>query len=56
MTTNKPKLLFVLPQELLNRIDDFQFGNRIKSRAAAIRLLIEKGLGADKTKPKAKKK
>lgn len=54
MTTDKPKLLFVIPQELLDRIDDFRFENRINSRAEAIRQLIEAGLAV--SKPKAKKK
>ena len=53
MTTNKPKLLFVIPQELLKRIDDFRFDNRIASRSEAVRQLIEAGLA---TKTKAKKK
>ena len=54
MTTNKPKLLFVIPQELLDRIDDFRFDNRINSRSEAVRRLIESGL--ESVKPKAKKK
>jgi len=57
MTTNKPKLLFVIPQELLDRIDDYRFENRINSRSEAIRQLIEAGLNATETsKPKAKEK
>jgi len=51
MTTTKPKLLFVIPQELLKQIDDFRFANRICSRSEAVRQLIEAGL-----KAKAKKK
>ena len=54
MTTNKPKLLFVIPQELLDRIDDFRFDNRINSRSEAVRQLIEAGL--ESVRPKAKKK
>jgi metal-responsive CopG/Arc/MetJ family transcriptional regulator len=54
MTTNKPKLLFVIPQELLDRIDDFRFNNRINSRSEAVRRLIESGL--ESAKPKGKKK
>jgi hypothetical protein len=54
MTTNKPKLLFVIPQELLDRIDNFRFDNRINSRSEAVRRLIESGL--ESAKPKAKKK
>jgi len=54
MTTNKPKLLFVIPQELLDRIDDFRFNNRINSRSSAVRQLIEAGLATTKTKSKKK--
>ena len=54
MTTKKPKLLFVIPQELLDRVDDFRFDNRINSRSEAVRRLIESGL--ESAKPKAKKK
>jgi hypothetical protein len=57
MTTNKPKLLFVIPQELLTRIDDFRFNNRINSRSEAVRKLIDAGLNVSgSSKAKAKKK
>lgn len=56
MPSNKPKMLFVLEQELIDRIDDYRFDNRINSRAEAIRRLIEAGLKAESSKPKAKKK
>jgi metal-responsive CopG/Arc/MetJ family transcriptional regulator len=57
MTTNKPKLLFVIPEELLTRIDDFRFNNRINSRSEAVRQLIEAGLMASNpSKPKSKPK
>ena len=54
MTTNKPKLLFVIPQELLNRIDDFRYNAHIPSRSEAVRQLIEAGL--ESARPKTKKK
>lgn len=54
MTTKKPKLLFVIPQELLDRIDDFRYNAHIPSRSEAVRRLIESGL--ESSKPKAKKK
>ncbi len=44
MPTTKPKLLFVIEQELIDRIDNYRFENRINSRAAAIRRLIEESL------------
>ena len=33
-----------LSDDLLEKIEDFQFNNRIKSRSEAIRILIKKGL------------
>jgi metal-responsive CopG/Arc/MetJ family transcriptional regulator len=44
MPTKKPKLIMVMEDELLTRIDDFRFENRINSRSEAIRQLIEVGL------------
>lgn len=44
MTTEKPILNFVVDPDLLSRIDDFRFENRIASRSEAIRRLVEKGL------------
>lgn len=47
MSVNKKEntgVLLNVSNELLKRIEDFQFSNRIKSRSEAIRLLIEKGL------------
>jgi hypothetical protein len=35
------------PRELIERIDDFRFANRVESRAEAIRQLIEAGLEAN---------
>lgn len=46
MTTEKPKILLILEDELLARIEDYRFGNRISSRSEAIRRLIEEGLKA----------
>lgn len=40
----KNKILLPLPDELLEKIEDYQFDNRISSRVEAIRQLIEKGL------------
>jgi len=44
MPTEKPKILITLDNDLLTKIDNFRFGNRINSRSEAIRILIEKGL------------
>jgi hypothetical protein len=46
MPTEKPKIILVMEDDLLTRIDDFRFGNRINSRSEAIRRLIEEGLKA----------
>jgi hypothetical protein len=46
MPTEKPKIIFVMEEDLLKRIDDFRFENRINSRSEAIRRLIEEGLKA----------
>lgn len=57
MPTEKPKIILVMENELLTRIDDFRFENRINSRSDAIRRLIEEGLKVTETsKPKTKKK
>jgi len=39
------KVLLSLPDNLLKKIEDFQFEHRISNRSEAIRILIEKGLG-----------
>jgi metal-responsive CopG/Arc/MetJ family transcriptional regulator len=44
MPTGKPKILFVADNDLVKRIDDFRFDNRINSRSEAIRRLIEEAL------------
>lgn len=57
MPTDKPKIILVMEDDLLTRIDDFRFENRINSRSEAIRRLIEEGLKASEpTKSKNKKK
>ena len=40
MASQKPFLSFVIEEELLKTIDDFQFENRFKTRAAAIKWLL----------------
>ncbi len=57
MPTEKPKIIFVMEEDLLKRIDDFRFDNRINSRSEAIRRLIEEGLKAsDPPKSKDRRK
>jgi metal-responsive CopG/Arc/MetJ family transcriptional regulator len=44
MPTEKPKIIFVADDNLLKRLDDFRFENRINSRSEAIRRLINEAL------------
>lgn len=46
----------LLEDELLRRIDDFRFENRLPSRTEAIRRLIERGLGSDQAKMRKQSK
>ncbi len=44
MPTEKPILTFAVDEDLMERINDFRFDNRIETRSEAIRMLVEKGL------------
>ena len=44
MTTDKPKVLLILDEDLLERIDDYRYENRIPARNEAIRRLISQSL------------
>lgn len=44
MSSKKPKILLIVNDELLERIDDYRYGNRIPTRSEAIRKLIEESL------------
>ena len=44
MPTEKPKVIFVADKDLLKRLDDFRFENRINTRSEAIRKLLEEAL------------
>ena len=44
MPTKKPQILLTLDEDLLERIEDFRYGNRIPSRTEAIRRLIDEAL------------
>lgn len=39
-----PRIITPMPQELVDRIDDYRFKNRIPSRAEAIRRLVKEAL------------
>jgi hypothetical protein len=51
MKTEKPFLHFLIDEALLKRIDDFRYKNRLPTRAAAIKWLLEWAL-AQKPAPK----
>jgi len=53
MPTEKPKIIMVLEKDLLEKIEDFRYSNRIPTRSEAIRILIEKGLKASEKPPKS---
>ncbi|ALY08106.1 hypothetical protein BhaS171_00050 [Bacillus phage vB_BhaS-171] len=40
----KPIINITIDEELLKKVEDFQFDNRIKNRSEAIRLLILKAM------------
>ncbi|WP_374187482.1 ribbon-helix-helix domain-containing protein [Priestia aryabhattai] len=44
MPTKKPIISVVLDEEMLKKVDDFQFGNRIQSRSKALNEIIRKGM------------
>ena len=44
MPTESPKIIFVADEKLIERLDDFQFGNRIRNRSEAIRRLLDEAL------------
>jgi metal-responsive CopG/Arc/MetJ family transcriptional regulator len=57
MPSDKPKILLLIDENLLKRVDDFRFDNRINTRSEAIRSLIEEGLkklDSPKSTPKKK--
>lgn len=50
MPTKKPQILLTLDDELLERIEDYRYENRIPARSEAIRKLIRRGLDSIKKK------
>ena len=44
MPTEKPKILFVADVDLVERLDDYRYENRIPSRSETIRRLLEEAL------------
>ena len=52
MPTEKTILTFAADSELLERLNDFRFENRIETRSEAIRMLVEQGLKDYEKKPR----
>ena len=52
MPTKKPRTVLILEDELLKRVDDFRYDNRIPTRSEAIRRLLEEALKKYERKPK----
>ena len=44
MSNNKHKILLIFDEDLLKRIDDYRYENRIPARAEAIRRLLDEAL------------
>ena len=56
MPSNKPRILITFDKDLLEKIEDFRFGNRIATRSEAIRRLLEEALKKyEKNPPKGAK-
>jgi len=56
MPTQKPQVLLTLDDELMEKIEDYRYSNRIPSRSEAIRRLLESGLEHSKAESKTPKK
>lgn len=50
MKTKTERVPVMFEKELVEEVDSFSFSNRIRSRGAAIRLLIRSGLAATKAR------
>lgn len=44
MPTEKPKIIFVAEDDLLERLDDYRYENRIPTRSETIRRLLDESL------------
>ena len=51
MPTKKPQILLTLDEDLLERIEDYRYGNRIPTRTEAIRRLLDEALKKYEDKP-----
>ncbi|MFN3321485.1 MAG: hypothetical protein ACK43M_22375 [Allorhizobium sp.] len=48
-TAKTERVPIMFDPELLSKLDDFSFANRIRTRSQAIRLLVERGVSAKTT-------
>ena len=53
---SKMNVLLLMEKDLLAKVDDFRFSNRIPTRAEAMRRLIQMGLARTGATKKAKRK
>ena len=44
MATKKPQVLLTLDEDLLKRVEDYRYENRIPARSEALRRLLEEAL------------
>ena len=51
MATDKPRILLTVDDELLRRIDDYRYSNRIPTRSEAMRRLLEEALAIHEKDP-----
>ena len=51
MPTKMPMVSFAVDGELMKRLDDFRFDNRINTRSEAIRRLLDQALKKYEKKP-----
>jgi metal-responsive CopG/Arc/MetJ family transcriptional regulator len=52
MSSKSVKALLILTEDLIKRLDDFRFENRINSRSEAVRRLLDEALKKYEKKPK----
>ena len=54
MPTTKPKIIFVADDDMVKRLDDFRYENRMPTRSEAIRRLLDEALKKHEKKPTKK--
>ena len=55
MPTKQPVVTMIFSKELLERVEDYRYANRIPTRTEAIRQLLEKGLKHSEKQTKKQK-